>query len=335
MWTRSLTRPVSRTVCLSTEASASAPGLIRVDANTSPFGLEDATPGYRACVRVLALLGRVWRASLPGAFWCSSPFLVLLVLLLFSAPSGMGLPFSCPFECLLAFLCFFFALFAPPLSRAFSGYRPWLSWALALCGFLPPPPIFFLFFFLLLPLVFSSGLGPIGLLFVFPRPPCPLVFFLFLPPPPPRCLFCGSPRPVAWLSLCSRYFCVFCLAFCCSLAGAPSPPLGVCLAGVVALPLGIPCFSSAVLLLPACLAFVSGCRRLLPPPPPWCALAVKAYPSGGVVTLHSSDYRTSKAGVWCPYTNPPSPPNIATQRSLGQEKAPPHNRRGFGGPRCQ
>ena len=39
------------------------------------FGSEDATPGSRACVRVLALLGRVGRAGLPGAFWCASPFL--------------------------------------------------------------------------------------------------------------------------------------------------------------------------------------------------------------------------------------------------------------------
>ena len=35
VWTRSLTRPVSCTVCISTGDSASAPGLFRVDANTS------------------------------------------------------------------------------------------------------------------------------------------------------------------------------------------------------------------------------------------------------------------------------------------------------------
>ena len=75
VWTRSLTRPVSRTVRLATGDSAGAPGLFRVDADTAPFGSEDATPGSRACVRVRALLGRVRRAGLPGAFSCASPFL--------------------------------------------------------------------------------------------------------------------------------------------------------------------------------------------------------------------------------------------------------------------
>ena len=49
--TRSLMRPVSRTVRLSTGDSAGAPGLFRVDADTSPSGSEDATPGS-ACVCV-------------------------------------------------------------------------------------------------------------------------------------------------------------------------------------------------------------------------------------------------------------------------------------------
>ena len=71
VWTWSLTLPVSRTVRLLAGASAGAPGLFHVDADTSPFGSEDATPGSRACVRVRALLGRVGRAGLPGAFWCA------------------------------------------------------------------------------------------------------------------------------------------------------------------------------------------------------------------------------------------------------------------------
>ena len=66
VWTRSLTRPVSRTVRLATGDSAGAPGLFRVDANTAPFGSEDATPRFCACLRVHAPL---------GAFWCASPFL--------------------------------------------------------------------------------------------------------------------------------------------------------------------------------------------------------------------------------------------------------------------
>ena len=75
VWTRSLTRPVSCTMRLSTGDSAGAPGLFRVDADTSPFGSEDAMPGSRACVPVRALFGRVGRAGHPGAFWCASPFL--------------------------------------------------------------------------------------------------------------------------------------------------------------------------------------------------------------------------------------------------------------------
>ena len=41
--TRSLTHPVSRTVRCSTGDPAGAPGLFRVDADTSPCGSEDAT----------------------------------------------------------------------------------------------------------------------------------------------------------------------------------------------------------------------------------------------------------------------------------------------------
>ena len=95
VWTRSLTCPVSRTVCLSTGDLAGARGLFRVDTDTAPFGSGNATPGSRACVRVRALIGRVGRAGLPGAFWCASPFPVagLGALLVCSAPSGLGLPF--------------------------------------------------------------------------------------------------------------------------------------------------------------------------------------------------------------------------------------------------
>ena len=63
VWTRSLTRPVSRTVRRSTGDSAGAPGLLRVDADTSPCGSEDATPGSCACVRVLVRPGRVGRPA--------------------------------------------------------------------------------------------------------------------------------------------------------------------------------------------------------------------------------------------------------------------------------
>ena len=108
--TRSLTRPVSRTVRLSTGDSAGAPGLFRVDADTSPCGSEDATPGSRACLRVLALLGRVGRAGLPGAFWCASPFPLAALSFCFAwPPPGWGCPslFRC---CCLSLLVVFLGL---------------------------------------------------------------------------------------------------------------------------------------------------------------------------------------------------------------------------------
>ena len=141
VWTRSLMRPVSRTVRLATGDSAGAPGLFRVDAGTAHFGSEDATPGSRACVRVRAMLGRVGRAGLPGAFWCASPSLwpFLVRSLLVRPPPGWGCPVCgcCWF--------FFFAsvpvlpLVAPPLCPALRIFRPRVPWPLASC----PPPLFF------------------------------------------------------------------------------------------------------------------------------------------------------------------------------------------------
>ena len=140
VWTRSLTRPVSRAAHMSTGELAGAAGLFRVDTNTALSGSEDATPGSRAFVRVRAPLGRVGQVGLPGAFWCASPFPVAVFVVLFvcSAPSGLGLP---------SFLFFFYA---PPLSLAFRVFLPALPLALArvpqlccpcrcsLCGTLSP-----------------------------------------------------------------------------------------------------------------------------------------------------------------------------------------------------
>ena len=223
VWTRSLTRPVSRTVRLSTGDSAGAPGLFRVDADTSPCGSEDATPGSRACLRVLALLGRVGRAGLPGAFWCASPFPLAALSFCFAwPPPGWGCPslFRCcclsplvvflglpllgsrlvcvlrlavgcslvvappprPPLCLgfsslllvalVFFFFFFFFLRAPPLSPAFSGFRPRVPWASALA------------LFVLLAFRFSALRAPVPLscfplgCWLLPRGCCP-------PPPPP------------------------------------------------------------------------------------------------------------------------------------------------------
>ena len=242
VWTRSLTRPVSRTVRPWTGDSAGAPGLIPPDAGTSLFGLEDATPGSRTCVRSSwprRAGGRPTSRARFGAphLSCGRP-----VFLLCLAPSGLGSPLSCPFVCVspppfflaLFFVFRFFFSFAPPLSPAFSGFRPWVSWALALSAHppRPPPPLCFFFFLVVfLPLCWvwclfpSSLLDSVFLSFVFVSfrpafplsPPLPLsffpLFFFLFGFPPPFCLLCGS--PAAWLPVCSSVFSFFSVVLCC------------------------------------------------------------------------------------------------------------------------
>ena len=125
VWPRSFTRPVSRVVQLSTGYSAGAPGLFRVDANTSPFGEEDATPRSRALVHVHALLRRVGRAGLPGTLWCASHFFwpLLLVSLFARPPLGLGCP-VCDFCCFL-FSSFSSPCFVPRCSRLSVISGPW------------------------------------------------------------------------------------------------------------------------------------------------------------------------------------------------------------------
>ena len=174
VWTWSVMRPVSRTVCLATGDSAGAPGPFRVDADTAPLGSEDATPGSRACVRVRALLGPFGRAGLSGAFWCASPFLwpFLVRSLLARPPPAWGCPVC---GCCWVFFLFFFP-FSPSLRPrcvlpcVFSGpgcLGPWRLVPPPLCFSSPPPPCCRWRFLL------SGWLGPL-------RPPFPL-FFLFFP----------------------------------------------------------------------------------------------------------------------------------------------------------
>ena len=142
--TRSLTRPVSRTVRLVTGDWAGAPGLFRVDADTAPFGSEDATPGSRACVRVHALLGRVGRTGLPGAFWCASPFLCpfLVRSLLVRPPPGWGCP-------VCGCCCFFFFSFSPSppcCAIVVSCFACFAALGALGLDVLSPPPFFFYFF---------------------------------------------------------------------------------------------------------------------------------------------------------------------------------------------
>ena len=201
VWTRSLTPPVSCTVCLSAGHLAGAPGLSRVDADTAPFGSEDATPGSRVCVRVRALLGQVGRAGLLGALWCASPSPVaaLGVLLVFLAPSGVGL--ACLWLLLGFCFCFCFPCCAPVVSGvlcvpARDAFGLGVLWSSA-----PPPgpfflfSFFFLFFFSLcaaLSVVFC-GFQPVVLWALAScRPPARSLFWFFLlfsPPPPPSRFF--------------------------------------------------------------------------------------------------------------------------------------------------
>ena len=217
-------RPVSRTVRRSTGDSAGAPGLFRVDANTTPFGSEDATPGSRACVRVRALLGRVGRAGLPGAFWCASPFHwpFLVRSLLVRRPPGRGCPVC---GCCWFFSCYFLLLlpFSPSLRPRcvllcmFSGPTCLGPWRLV------PPPFFFVFpppFCAprcLLLCVFS-GLGCAGPWRLVAPPP------LFISPPPPCCLWLfllsgclgplRPPSPLFFLFFFPRYFPFFLCQLC-------------------------------------------------------------------------------------------------------------------------
>ena len=213
VWTRSLTRPVSRTVRLSTGDAAGAPGLFRVDADTSPFGSEDATLGSRACVPVRALLGRVRKAGLPGAVWYASSSLWPFCPSSLFGPlragvalaSGFFLFFSFFFVCSVSSLPF--SLLAPPLFPALCASRPWCPGPLR-SSFAPTPPhparlfLFFLLVSFCCP-AFLTQLRPaaplsLAVAFACSRhwlSPAPFLIPPSLPPlspplPPVLCFFC-------------------------------------------------------------------------------------------------------------------------------------------------
>ena len=171
VWTRSLTRPVSRTIRLSTGDSAGAPGT--PTPSLSGRRTQARVPRVCACA---CFLGRVGRGGLPGAFECASPFPVAVhgALFVCSAPSRLGSP------CLWFFLLSFPS--APALSPAFPVFRPWVPWALACCA--PPPSLVFFFpcFLFCAPSVSGvpcfPALGALGLGVLCPAPPS-LVFFVF------------------------------------------------------------------------------------------------------------------------------------------------------------
>ena len=260
VWTRSLTRPVSRTVHRSTADSAGAPGLFRVDADTWPCGSEDATPGSCACVRVLVFPGRARRAGLPGAFWCASPSPLAALSSHFAGPpQGWGCPCFGPLFALTSPVLLLFGYFfrlsvlfclAPRLSLAFLGFGPRVPWALALC------------------VVCFAGLALLGA-------PCALAFFV-LPgrgplsggcPPPPSLAVVAVPRCLAlvffplFFSSCPRPPCLRLFVF--SGPGCPGPRRW---------------FVSAVPGFPCSVFFFC-----LPPPGSSCALACFVSPGWPVV----------------------------------------------------
>ena len=249
VWTRSLTRPVSRTVRLSTSDSAGAPGLFRVDADTASFGSEDATPGSRACVCACSSWpGRAGQP--PGRVLArlTFPLAVLGWLFACSAPSGQGLPRL--WLLLGFFFCFFFTFlfsfpcFAPVVSCFACFPAPG---ALGL-GVLSPPPLFFpppppsvrpvVACFSCFPALGSLGLGVLS-----PPPPPP-------PRPPPFFFFALPPTCCLWRFLLS----------CC--LGPLRPP-----------PLFFFCFLFSLLFLPVVRCGAGLCvlgRRVCPRVPRWC-----------------------------------------------------------------
>ena len=295
VWTRSLTCPVARTVRFSTGDSASAPGLFRVDADTSPCGSVDPRPGpVRVCV-CSSCPGQVRRAGLPGAFWCASPFPLAGLFFCFARPPpGWCCPFLGP---LLAL-----PLFPPPSP--------------------PAPPLFFLLrappsvsCFLWIPAPGALGLGA---LFFFP-PPSPACNFFFCAPvvsgflllPAPGalrlgavcCLFCWP--PASRLSVLSRLVCVFRLAVSSSLVVAAPPPPFVsrgfrrCLSVLV--------FFFVVR--PRCrgLSLVPG----LGCPGPWCCGFFLCGPSASLLSVRCRLFSVSRLAVGCSLVvaapPPPSP----------------------------
>ena len=202
-------RPVSGTVLLSTGNSAGAPGLFRVDAYTSPFRSDDATPGSRACVCACSSWpGRAGRQ--PGRVLVRLTFPVTVLSLFFGRPPP---GFVCPrFGCV--FFCPPFPFFPPPLSRPRclrlfvlcdpGCPGPWRS-SFALTPHPHPPPFFFPLVLFCCP-AFSATMTPPFLIFAPlppPDPPVPFfcVFFVVFHPsltPPRGSLCCCFRCPGPW-----------------------------------------------------------------------------------------------------------------------------------------
>ena len=199
VWTWSLRHRVSRPARLWTGDSGSSPGLFCVDTNTAPLRLEDATPGFRACVRVCAPLGQVWRTGLPGAFRCASSFPVAGRGAFFdcSAPSGLGLPLLCLLMGFFSFPWCAPVVFGAPCFPARDALGLRVLWSSH------PAPLFSLLGFFLRSRCQGRSVSS--------GPGCLWPWCLVVPPPaPPLCFFFPRPRPVpfffAWRA---HVFCLF------------------------------------------------------------------------------------------------------------------------------
>ena len=195
------------------------------------------------CVRVRALLGRVGRAGLPGAFWCASPFPLAALSFCFAwPPPGWGCPplSRCPCCSSLPWRCALVLFLGLPLPGSSCARASFVSpaWPLAaLWWFLPPPPPF------LCLAVFVAPAWCLGFVFfffsLFFPPLCAPVVSGFLLFPAPGALGLGAvcvllcwpsaSRLSVRLSLCRA----FRLAGGCSPSVAAPPPL-FCLAVFVA-----------------------------------------------------------------------------------------------------
>ena len=157
------------------------------------------------CVRVRALLGRVGRAGLPGAFWCASPFPLAALCFCFAwPPPGWGCPplSRCPCRSSLPWRCALVLFLGLPLPGSSCARASFVSpaWPLAaLWWFLPPPPPFLCLAVVVAP-AWCRGVVVV-FFFLF-------VFFFFLPRAPP-CLWlslvsgpgCPGPRRCAFFAL--------------------------------------------------------------------------------------------------------------------------------------
>ena len=230
VWTRSLTRPVSRSVCLMAGDSAVHRGRFLWTPTPPLLGRRTPRQGPAPCVCACSSWpGRAGRP--PGRVLGASPFLLAVLGVPFasSAPSGQELP---RWWLLLGFFFFPFPL-PPPLLRprcvllcVFSGpgcLWPWRLGAPPIFFFPPPPPsvcpsclLFFVF----------SGLGCLGPRALVAHPPPPARFcFCFLPRSPllslafPAFRLHGPMRPPPPFSFifCIRFFLFF--SACCVVRG--------------------------------------------------------------------------------------------------------------------